>query len=166
MEDNSRLTEEFKKQILERRSTILTDRAIDLIREERRRQRDQWGDQENVSPYEWVSILGEEFGELCEAINETYFQNPKHPERGGEGQIVREAVQLAAVAVEIIEVFTEDPEGKHQKLVTVDGVIDNTLAIISRLYKTDSPERNAVLDEVHEAVVQRFLRSPEDQKEE
>ena len=80
-----------------------TESAIDLILEERRRQVEQWGDQVSNHPYEWMSILGEEFGELCGAVNETCFQNPKEPELGGNDNIISEAVQVATVAIAIVE---------------------------------------------------------------
>lgn len=82
-----------------------TKRAVELIVEERRRQMAEWGDQIGNHPFEWMSILGEEFGELCQAINESCFQNPKHKERGGSDAIIREAVQVAAVAVQIVEAY-------------------------------------------------------------
>ena len=80
-----------------------TKEAVELILEERRRQVEQWGEQVSNHPYEWMSILGEEFGELCRAVNETCFQNPKEPELGGNDNIISEAVQVATVAIAIIE---------------------------------------------------------------
>lgn len=77
--------------------------SINLVVAERERQIDLWGDQSGKHPYEWMAILGEEYGELCEAVNETCFQNPKHPERGGKPNIVKEAVHVAAVAIAIAE---------------------------------------------------------------
>lgn len=77
--------------------------AIDKVITERRRQIEKWGEDTDNSPFEWMSILGEEFGELCEAINETFFRNPTHPERGGYEKIIKEASQVAAVALAIIE---------------------------------------------------------------
>lgn len=76
--------------------------AIDMVIAERRRQIKLWGDSGNTLD-EWIRILGEEFGELCQAVNETCFQHPRHPERGGYANIVEEAVQVAAVAVAIAE---------------------------------------------------------------
>lgn len=61
------------------------------------------GDQSWNHPFEWISILGEEYGELCEAVNETLFENAAHPDRGGFEKIIKEATQVAAVAVAIIE---------------------------------------------------------------
>lgn len=77
--------------------------AIEAVIAERRRQIEKWGANTDNSPFEWMSILGEEFGELCEAINETFFRNPTHPELGGYEKIIKEASQVAAVAVAIIE---------------------------------------------------------------
>ena len=77
--------------------------AIGKVISERKRQMELWGDQSDNHPFEWMSILGEEFGELCEAVNETCFQNGTHPERGGQDKIIKEATQVAAVAVAIIE---------------------------------------------------------------
>ena len=78
-------------------------KGIKLVVTERERQIDLWGDQSGNHPFEWMAILGEEYGELCEAVNETCFQNPKHPERGGKPNIVKEAVHVAAVAIAIAE---------------------------------------------------------------
>lgn len=85
--------------------------ALQMVADERRRQFSLWGDQSGRHPFEYMSILGEEFGELCEAANETCFQNPKHPERGGFDAVVREAVHVAAVAVQIVEAYLGRQEG-------------------------------------------------------
>ena len=77
--------------------------AIDSVIKERLRQIELWGDQSDNHLFEWMSILGEEYGELCEAVNETCFKNGTHPERGGDEKIIKEAVHVAAVAVSIIE---------------------------------------------------------------
>lgn len=77
--------------------------ALILVDKERDRQEKKWGDQSGNHPCDWMSILGEEFGELCEAVNETCFSNASHPDRGGIDKIIKEATQVAAVAVAIIE---------------------------------------------------------------
>lgn len=77
--------------------------AINRVIAERRRQNEKWGEGSYNHPFEWMSILGEEFGELCEAVNETCFTNPTHPECGGTDKIIKEATHVAAVAVAIIE---------------------------------------------------------------
>lgn len=79
------------------------DAALNAIRKERERQLQLWGAQDDVSTFGYISILGEEYGELCEAINETHFFNAYHPDRGGYANIIKEATQVAAVAVAISE---------------------------------------------------------------
>jgi imidazoleglycerol phosphate dehydratase HisB len=72
------------------------------------------GNQDENHPFEWVSILGEEFGEFCEAVNESCF-NTVHVkrEKGGKAHIIEEAVQVAAVAVAIVEAMLSPAwEGK------------------------------------------------------
>lgn len=88
--------------------------AFDAVKNERLRQIKKWGAKSDNHPFEWMSILGEEFGELCEAVNETCFKHGTHPERGGQDQIIAEAAQVAAVAVAIIEsaMRQHDPYGK------------------------------------------------------
>lgn len=78
--------------------------ALYLVAEERKRQFELYGDQSGRSFYEFLSILGEEYGELCEAVSET-FMDGRHPERGGLDNIRKEAVHVAAVAVQFIEVI-------------------------------------------------------------
>ena len=91
--------------------------ALNAVRRERERQMQLWGDQNNNHPFEWMAILGEEFGELCEAVNETFFRNGKHPERGGYDKIITEAVQVAAVAVQIVEVMERQEELKRKGMI-------------------------------------------------
>lgn len=89
--------------------------ALDLVVEERRRQIEKWGDQSENHLFEWVSILGEEFGELCEAVNESCFQNATHRDRGGMQNVINEAVQVAAVAVSIVENVINRTGGLHHE---------------------------------------------------
>ena len=91
----------------------VTRQAVELIVEEHRRQIAEWGAQSGIPLFEFMSILGEEYGELCQAVNETLFSNPKHPERGGRDAIICEAVQVAAVAAQIIEAVLAD--GQHRE---------------------------------------------------
>lgn len=85
--------------------------AIRSVQAERKRQDEKWGDQNGNHPFEWVSILGEEYGELCEAVNETFFKNGDKPERGGIDKMRKEAVQVAAVAVALIEALDKSDHG-------------------------------------------------------
>ena len=77
--------------------------AIDDVVRERRRQIAIWGPQNDNSYFEFMSILGEEYGELCEAVNETCFDHPKNPELGGIDNVYKEACHVAAVAVKMME---------------------------------------------------------------
>jgi len=66
------------------------------IHTERQRQDRLWGEQ-NHHPMIWMSILGEEYGELCQATNDFVFKG------GGPKDMRTEAVQVAAVAMALIE---------------------------------------------------------------
>ena len=88
-----------------------TRRALDMVGAEMERQYTLWGNQNGRSLFEWMSILGEEYGELCEAVNETLFESASHPDRGGLENVVKAATQVAAVAVQIIEAaYRRKPE--------------------------------------------------------
>ncbi len=76
------------------------DKIIQAVKAERDRQDTKWGEQ-NHPPMFWTGILGEEFGELCEAINETVFDNGT--DKGGYDNMRTEAIQVAAVAVGFLE---------------------------------------------------------------
>ena len=86
---------------------LKTKKALQLIYEERMKQVYKFGEDLQTSPFEWMSILGEEFGELCEAINETYFRQVTHPDRGGPESIIREATQVAATALAVITLYLD-----------------------------------------------------------
>lgn len=75
------------------------DQVIQLIREERHCQDIKWGEQ-NHPPEKWVGILGEEFGEYCQAVNETVV-NPGP--KGGYDNMLKELTHVAAVAVGAME---------------------------------------------------------------
>lgn len=79
--------------------------AISAVLTERTRQDAKWGEQ-NHEPMYWAGILGEEYGELCQAINETVFNNgPEEQKKGGYANMRAEAVQVAAVAVAFVEML-------------------------------------------------------------
>ena len=75
-------------------------RVITAVLLERKRQDSKWGEQ-NHPPHYWTGILGEEYGELCEAINETVFGN--WSDKGGFENMRREAIHVAAVAIGFLE---------------------------------------------------------------
>ena len=83
-----------------------TNEAIELVRAEREAQIKVWSDQQNT-PFSWISILGEEYGHLCCAVNETHLDMAQYPEKGGRENIIREATHVAAIAVAILESIDE-----------------------------------------------------------
>jgi NTP pyrophosphatase (non-canonical NTP hydrolase) len=97
------------------------DQVLNAVCRERERQNALWGNQNGNHPFEWMSILGEEVGELCEAVNETFFQNPKNRRRGGRENIYREAVQVAAVSVAIAEEILQLEDYQHGFCCIFDG---------------------------------------------
>lgn len=74
--------------------------VVNAVLDERLRQDKKWGEQNHMPPV-WVCILGEEYGELCEAINETIFDNGT--DKGGYENMKKEAIHVAAVAIGFLE---------------------------------------------------------------
>lgn len=86
-----------------RPATSIQNDVIKAVLAERQRQDKKWGEQ-NHPPQFWTGILGEEFGELCQAINETVFDNGEEErKKGGYENMFREAIHVAAVAVGFLE---------------------------------------------------------------
>lgn len=86
-------------------------RAMLAVNRERNRQEELWGEQ-NHPPALWLGILGEEFGELCQAVTETVFDNGSEKRKnGGVENMLREACQVAAVAVSLMECLMKSGEG-------------------------------------------------------
>jgi NTP pyrophosphatase (non-canonical NTP hydrolase) len=75
----------------------MSDFIYDAIKNERIRQDKKWGEQ-NHSPSEWVSILGEEYGEVCKEVCD----NIGKPVRDWTNY-QKELIQVAAVCVSMIE---------------------------------------------------------------
>lgn len=75
-------------------------KIVEDILKERDRQDQKWGEQ-NHFPQFWTGILGEEYGEFCETVNETVFFNGSN--KGGYQNMREEAVQVAAVAIAFLE---------------------------------------------------------------
>lgn len=83
--------------------------ALPDILNERERQDAIWGQQDHPA-HIWLTILGEEYGELCEASLQyelPHLHNPSGeydlPPEQLRAALRREAVQVAAVAVAMIE---------------------------------------------------------------
>lgn len=73
-------------------------RALNDIMNERRNQDRRWGEQ-NHDPYTYLTILVEEVGEYAQATLQTQFGGS----RGGIHRMRDEAIQVAAVAMAIVE---------------------------------------------------------------
>lgn len=69
------------------------------IASERVRQHNKWGIQ-NHTPIEWLSILMEEVGEVSKEALENHF---KYANNTGLANYRKELIQVAAVAVQMIE---------------------------------------------------------------
>jgi NTP pyrophosphatase (non-canonical NTP hydrolase) len=65
--------------------------VLGQVHMERERQDKKWGEQ-NHDHYKWVAIIGEEFGEMCQALLE-----------GRYASMEKEAIQVAACCVAMIE---------------------------------------------------------------
>ena len=70
---------------------------IEEIVRERGRQDMKWGEQ-NHHPTYWLSVLGEEFGEVCRAVCDKDAKNYRE-----------ELIHVAAVAVSMAECYDRDP---------------------------------------------------------
>ena len=79
--------------------------AVDKVIAERIRQNEKWGYPQNNTPFEWVSILTEEVGEMAQATNDAFMGQIKSNQTD---KIVHEAIQIAAVAVAIIEHLSKE----------------------------------------------------------
>ncbi len=77
-----------------------TDYYLQQIKAERQRQDEKWGEQ-NHHPSFWVSIMGEEFGEMCKSLNEYMSEH----DANHFDDMKAEAIQVAAVAVAMLECF-------------------------------------------------------------
>ena len=86
--------------------TKITDRElitlhrvlIPWVEEEHKRQIEKWGIQ-SKSPFEWMTNLTEEIGELAKAITELEYNNAYLED------VRREAIQAATLALKIAEMY-------------------------------------------------------------
>lgn len=75
-------------------------RLLTIIDEENKRQLREWGIQCR-SPFEWLTYLVEEVGELAEAISESYYRDKN------KISIRNEAIQAATLALKIAEMIDD-----------------------------------------------------------
>ena len=84
-------------------------REFDLIYDEHWNQHEKW-DSQRVTLFEWHNYLTEEVGELAEAIADY-----EYGRKGGKN-IVKEAVQVAALAVKIIMIASCHCKQKKERI--------------------------------------------------
>lgn len=65
---------------------------------ERKRSDEKWGEQ-NHGAYRWASIIGEEYGEMCKAINEFGF----NPTLETKQDVYSETIQTIASCMAMLE---------------------------------------------------------------
>lgn len=102
MDKRSRMAQMLRWEEAEKagRLVVLPERKapwVKAILAERDRQDLKWGFPQENTYCEWASILAEEAGELCKELNELNFG------RGDLDRMETEAIQVAAVALSIIE---------------------------------------------------------------
>lgn len=104
----------LESEILERQAIEHLNRESIFaeIINERENQDLKWGEQ-NHHPMIWLGILGEEFGEVCQAATDAFMQGRTKPVEYDEYR--SELIQVAAVAVSMIECldrnkYQEDPK--------------------------------------------------------
>ena len=86
-----------------RKDAMIPQTIIDKITAERTYQDEKWGKQRHAWPL-WSTILTEECGEVAEASLNTHFvPTPEHLK-----ELRGELVQVAAVAIEILEHVEEE----------------------------------------------------------
>lgn len=78
--------------------------AMEDVLEERHRQDRKWGKQDHP-PEWWLVILGEEYGEACQAALADMFTRNRCTGEKRSGEYRKELVQVAAVALAAIERF-------------------------------------------------------------
>lgn len=72
-----------------------------LVGDEHHRQIAKWGVQ-TVSSFEWLTYTAEELGSLAKAIGEHEYR------RGSKEEVVKEAIQVATLALKIAEMFDNE----------------------------------------------------------
>lgn len=84
--------------------------AVRLVMNERERQDTKWGEQ-NHDAEMWLVILGEEFGEACQAALADRFGGKNATEKR-ESQLRKEVAQVAAVALAMLEWMNRSGYGR------------------------------------------------------
>jgi len=96
MKSSVETTEAIERAVDSALAEVPGSEAVCDVLKERRRQEAKWGEQ-NHDPFTYLTVLGEEYGELCQAALHSKFGG-----KAAEG-LRYEAVQVAAVALAIVE---------------------------------------------------------------
>ena len=92
------------------RESLRQREVVRLVIAERIKQDQKWGEQ-NHSAEIWMAILGEEFGEACQALLADTFGRKNQREKKPE-MMRDEIVQVAAVAIAILEWMNRSGYGR------------------------------------------------------
>lgn len=71
-----------------------------MVMQENKRQLSKWNVQDR-SPFEWLCYLGEEVGELNQAIAEHHYR------RGMVSDVIEEAIQVATLSLKIADMYLD-----------------------------------------------------------
>ncbi len=117
----------------EKRAFTLTDRglskeAYNWVEQEDFEQRHKWGNQDH-DIFQWLAILSEEVGELSKAVIEFWFN------KGAPTDIVREAVQVATLALKIAWMMqSKSREADHPGFIEPIGYFLTVKEFLIRLW--------------------------------
>lgn len=92
------------------RQSGMQRKITENVLDERKRQDKKWGEQNHIAPV-WGMIIGEEYGEMCQAINEFGF-NPT-PET--EEQIYTEAIHTMSSCMAMLECMERNRCGNLER---------------------------------------------------
>ena len=77
---------------------ISLNELVSMVSIENGRQLDKWGIQTRT-PFEWMTYITEEVGELAKAVSEEYYRD------GKLNHIIDEAIQLATLSLKLAEMY-------------------------------------------------------------
>jgi NTP pyrophosphatase (non-canonical NTP hydrolase) len=80
--------------------------VLKMVEQEDASQILKWGVQSRT-PFEWLTYTTEELGELADAVSEHAYR--RVGEKKGRDSVVKEAVQVATLALKIATMYSEHP---------------------------------------------------------
>lgn len=73
---------------------------MSMVEKEHNYQIQKWGVQSRT-PFEWMTYITEEVGELANAVSENVYRN------GNNNDVVKEAIQTATLCLKVAEMYIE-----------------------------------------------------------